>query len=556
MQANDSKRLPAFWLAALFLTVLGAKLRVVQLYGSPLPLWDQWYEAVAFFRPWREGHLSWHDFFAPSNEHRIFFTKLLDLIVIQLNGRWEPLLQMTINSVLHSGFACGLSLALWRAFGRQHAGLVCLLVAPFYALPYAGENTIWAINSQSYFVSLFGLAAISGLGFGKPGGRGWWLGAAAAMLGLFTMASGLLAPLAVVGLVVLRALKCRRLESNQLPTLAVGLMAGLIGWQCRVDMPADAPLRAHSVAQFANTFAHNLAWPFIENPSLGLLVLAPLAALVVLYWRRDFTSPRTAEFLLVLALWSGLQSAALAFGRANYGDGLPASRYMDALNLFVIASLMALVLLQPQWPRGRLPQILSWLLPLLFTATVFFGLAKISQIVTDQLLLPTRSMNLVAEERVAAFLTTGDQGELFETPTVRPDPRVTLGVLKNPNLQPILPAACQPPDKQPVAGWLAGIADRLLAHANGILSTGLCLFAATSAWLLLRRPDGGVFAKPVFLVILLLVPVALGFVWAGHPPTRKEFECQLQGQLAAYFKIIHNEKRAVIHERRAAALKN
>ena len=556
MQANYSKRSLGFWLAALFFTVLGAKLRVVQLYGSPLPLWDQWYEAEAFFRPWREGHLRWHDFFAPSNEHRIFFTKLLDLGVIQLNGRWEPMLQMTINSVLHAGFACGLALALWQVFGRQHAGLICLLIAPFYALPYAGENTIWAINSQSYFVSLFGLATIAGLGFGKPGGRGWWLGAAAAILGLFTMASGLLSSLAVVGLVLLRALKCRRLERNQLPTLAVGLIAGLLGWQCRVDMPADAPLRAHSVGQFASTFVHNLAWPFVENPVLGLVLLVPLAVLAGLYWRRDFACPRAAEFLLGLALWSVLQSAALAFGRANYGDGLPASRYMDALNLFVIASLMALVLLQPQWPRGRLPQILSWLLPLVFAAAVFLGLAKTSQIVADQLLLPTRSMNLVAEERVATFLATGDQGELFEAPTVRPDPRVTLGVLLNPSLQPILPAACQPPGRQPAPGWLASIADWLRAHANGILSAGLYLFAVTAALLLLRSPDGGVFAKPVFLVILLLVPVALGFVWADHPPTRKEFECRLQGQLAAYFKTIHNEKRAVIHERRAAALKN
>jgi len=42
------------WLTALFLVVLGAKLWVVQLFGSPLPLWDQWYEAGTFStRGWK-----------------------------------------------------------------------------------------------------------------------------------------------------------------------------------------------------------------------------------------------------------------------------------------------------------------------------------------------------------------------------------------------------------------------------------------------------------------------------------------------------------------------
>ena len=88
--ATDSFKRFAAWLAALFLVVLGAKLRVVQLYGSPLPLWDQWYEAHWLFKPWVEGHLTWADFFSVQNGHRIFFVRLLDLSVIRLNGRCSP----------------------------------------------------------------------------------------------------------------------------------------------------------------------------------------------------------------------------------------------------------------------------------------------------------------------------------------------------------------------------------------------------------------------------------------------------------------------------------
>ena len=84
---NDSFKHFIAWLVALFLVVVGAQLWVVQLYGSPLPMWDQWFEADLFFRPWVEGHLTWEHFVAPFNEHRILFTRLLDLGLIRLNGR-------------------------------------------------------------------------------------------------------------------------------------------------------------------------------------------------------------------------------------------------------------------------------------------------------------------------------------------------------------------------------------------------------------------------------------------------------------------------------------
>jgi len=48
-----------------------------------------------------------------------------------------------------------------------------------------------------------------------------------------------------------------------------------------------------------------------------------------------------------------LQSAALAYGRANYGDMVPVSRYLDILNIFIMASLFASVLLAQLWLRAH-----------------------------------------------------------------------------------------------------------------------------------------------------------------------------------------------------------
>ena len=69
------------------------------------------------------------DLFTPHNEHRILFTRLLDLGVIWLNGGWSPLLQMTVNAFLHAGFACALAYGLWVFLGRKNGWLICLLLA-------------------------------------------------------------------------------------------------------------------------------------------------------------------------------------------------------------------------------------------------------------------------------------------------------------------------------------------------------------------------------------------------------------------------------------------
>ena len=553
---NDSCKHFIAWLVALFLVVVSAQLCVVQLYGSPLPMWDQWFEADWFFRPWLEGHLTWEHFFAPFNEHRILFTRLLDLGVIWLNGRWEPLLQMTVNAFIHAAFVCGLAFCLWDFLGRKNGWFVCFLLAPFFALPYAAENALWPMNSQQYFMSLFWLATLAGLGFGKPGSRRWWFGLTAAIMGLFTMASGLLAPVTVGGLTILRAIKHRRMEKGNLITLVSCLAVIGLGLALRVTMEEDRPLRAHTLMEFTSALARNLTWPFFRTPEMVCLIPLPLAFLVALYFRPNFPEPRVAEFLLALGLWGGLQSAALAYGRANYGDIIPASRYMDVLNIFVIASLFATVLLPQLWPHGQFPSWAGMLLPLVFAGVIFFGLCRISQIVVDNLLIPTRMMNLVAEERVETFMVTGDAAGFLEKPTVRPDPKLVLQVLNNAKLQTIMPAVCLPPSSAQIPGRLAVLSQWLLRHSMPILMCGLVLFVSLCGYGLARGTPGLARANPAGIIVLLAGLAALGFVWSKRSLQRESVEYALQRELAVHFKSVDNFKRAAIHEHKAEALKH
>ena len=551
---NDSFKHFSVWLAALFLVVLGAKWWVVQLYGSPLPLWDQWYEAATFFRPWKEGQLTWGTFFAAGNEHRILFTRLLDMGVIELNGRWEPLVQMTVNAFLPAAFACGLAGCFWHLLGRKDGWLVCFLLAPFFALPYTAENTIWAINSQVYFLGLFFLPTLAGLGFSRPGNWRWWLGLAAAILGLFTMASGLIAPAAVGGLVALRAMRNRQITRDQWITLGSCLAVFGLGAALSVQRPDNYNLRAHSVMEFATALARNLSWPFFNAPALAFLLALPLLVLLVWYLRRDFPKPRAAEFLLAFALWGGMQSAILAYGRANYGDVIPASRYLDVLNVPAIGGLLAAVLFRQLSANSPMLYRIGSVSLLVLAVVIFGGLVRISQIVVQEFLTPTRMMTLVAEERVTTLWTTGGTNAFFQPPTIRPSAEVTLSILRDPNLQSILPAVCLPPASPPVAGRFGAASESLLQLSTIIEYGGLGLFLVFLAYGLVRDPAGLAWKNiPAFAAVLALL-AALGFVWSKAPITRTTVECTLQYKLAEYFNSAGNPERAAIHEQKAEAL--
>jgi hypothetical protein len=553
--SHDSFKRFSVSLAALFLIVFGAKLSLVQLYGSPLPLWDQWYEADDFFRLWVEGHLTWQAFFAPDNGHRIFCTRLLDFVVIWLNGRWEPMLQLTVNAFIHTLYVCGLAFFLWDFLGRKNGWFVCFLLVPFFALSYAGENAIWAITLE-YMLDIFSLATMVALGFAKPGSRWWWFGLAMAVMSLFTMASGLLAPLAVGGLTVLRAIKDRRVEKGNLITLISSLAVVGLGLALRVPTDVGYPLQAHTKMEFVSALMHNLDWLFFDVPGIACVIFLPLVLLMALYFRRNFQMSRAAELLLGLGLWSLLQSIALAYGRANYGGVFPVSRYLDILNVFVIASLFASVLLAQFWLHSAFSTGFTLFPPLVFYAVILFGLCRTSQLVVEDLLLPTRMMNLVAEERVETFMATGNERDLLEPPTVRPNPEKALRVLCNPKLQTILPAVCLPATDARVMGRFTAVSQWLLRNSTWLLYGGLGLFAGLLGYALIRSPLGLAWENLPAFIALLAILAALGFVWSNAPVKRETIERDLDYKLAAQFKSMNNLKRAATFEYKADALQH
>src|SRR5581483_420482 len=171
---------------------------------------DQWPgEAEATLLPYLTGKLTVGTLFAPQNEHRIFFTRATELLLLMLNGQWDSLLEMTFNAVFYCAGLAAFGWVLAAMLGRRSWPVVWLILTADLAAPFAWENTAWAYQSQFYFLIIFSLATLWLLGLGEPWSWRWWLGLVAALSAFFSMASGFLAAAVAAGMSVFLVWKRR-----------------------------------------------------------------------------------------------------------------------------------------------------------------------------------------------------------------------------------------------------------------------------------------------------------------------------------------------------------
>jgi hypothetical protein len=337
------------WMLSLFLIGLGARLWLIHRFGTPLPFWDQWEEARVVYVPYFEGKLSLADLFSAHNEHRILCTRIYSLALLLLNGQWDGQLQMVVNAIIHCATLAGLGWLMSRWLEKKYWILVWLPLVLVLALPFGWENSLAGFQSQFYFLVVFSLLTLWLLGLHPPKSVRWWCGVVAAIVALFTVASGFLAAAAVFALVLLRVAKCPRSWKQQVPTLALCTVVVVAGVLLKADVKHHQLLQAHSAGEFLTALGSNLAWPWIVVPPFALVNLLPLATLAWLFLRGKNDARPVEEMTLVIGFWAVLQGAATAYARG--ADGKPPGwRYMDSSSFILIANCFSIaVLMSVHW---------------------------------------------------------------------------------------------------------------------------------------------------------------------------------------------------------------
>jgi hypothetical protein len=330
--------------AGLFLFVLGARLLCIQHVGESFHFIDPWvHEMWALYLPFLDGNFSWHHLFAPCNEHRLFFTRVLSLGVFLFNGQWDNLVLASVNALMYSTIALGLSVMLWSFFDRKHLGPVVVLIALTMGMPFSWENTVWGFQSQFYFFVGFSVLTFWLLGMNKALSTEWFWGVTAGVCAIFTVGAGITATVIVAGVMVLKMIKEKRLISHHLVTLLA--CSGIYWIYHQVAVPDQSlSLRSHTWAQFVGRFGQAMAWPYNDAMWLAIVMWLPMVLLVVYFLRPGRTVPPLVWLLIMIGAWCVLNNIGIGIFRGAFVHRT-ASRYMDLTSMSVVVNGLATLLL-------------------------------------------------------------------------------------------------------------------------------------------------------------------------------------------------------------------
>ncbi len=480
----------ALSLLAFSLLFLSAKLWLIQTYASPVPFWDQWDgEALDLYKPFLEGTLDPVRLLAPHNEHRIFTTRLLALALLQLNGLWNPLLQMVVNALIHLMTVLTMLLMMTQVIGRRRliAMLPCALWV--YALPYAYENTLAGFQGQFYLVVFFSLATMwcfnrSTESRGSTVANAVMLFSAAG-LAFLSLASGVFSVLACLGIGALQALQGRRSPRHLVTLLGLAVVA-VLAIKLTPVIAGHQQFRASSVGHFLNSFAQLSSWPLNTTVVNALFRNAP--AIGLLGWL-SFTRPPHGDrhwFLGTLALWALAQGAATAFGRA---DSCLAPRYLDLYAASVMVNLACLLALALKASTTR--RRWATAVVVLWVVLVAGAMGRFSYKFSRGYLDEWRDFNREQLINTRGYLSTGDFSFLKDKPELHipfPDAQVLKGILDDPTVRSILPGVLMPAEVSSPSreGRFNHFVNELTSRWHWLLAFGL-LLGSIAMTLELRR---------------------------------------------------------------------
>jgi hypothetical protein len=490
----------ALWLTTLFLVVFLSKLALMRDNPSSAPFWDQWDgEAAVLFVPFHDSSLSWRTMVSFHNEHRIFFSRLLALGLLAANGQWDPRLEQVANAAMHSLTAVLLVAIMWIASEHRRLDLLVIVGAVAFALPFGWENTLLGFQSAFYFLLLFFVLALwlttASRTLSVPGLLGWLCAAC----GVFTAASGVITPLAILGVVALKfAGNPREWRDAAINVSMSVLILALGAAAASPPLAHHATLKAQTVGEFSLSLARNLAWPWIDRPWLGLFMWLPLVTLLTAVLIRHARMTALERMSTGLGLWVVLNAGAIAYGRGA-GATLPAGRYLDILSLGFVANAVALTALLE---RTRASAAARYLTTGALVGWLVFAVVGVDALVGRAMgdLAAWRSYFAAHATNLRTFMITRDVDDLLsKRPLIDlpyPEPHRLATLLQDPYIQSILPAAVRTPlDVQPQVGTSVGFV------TNSPFAAALTRDPLERAWLSLsdegRKAKGRFVSQPL-----------------------------------------------------------
>lgn len=392
------------FLILLFFLILLSKVIFIWNYGSNVPFWDQWdAEALNLYKPLEEGRLTWRWLFAAHNEHHIFFTKLLSLFIYWLFDGWYPICQIYINAFIHSiSILIFFLLIVNRIEKDKKFAVFCVFSLIIFIVPLGYENLLSGFQSQFYFVSLFGFAAIYFLLEKKEWSFFWFLGVLFLLCSFFSLAGGLVFCLAI-SITYLFLFFIENHQSKYLILFGIFSIMFFLEYILTPHIIPHDDIKSSTISSFFSAYNYWSAWP-LKFSFGGLFIYFPSLYFIYKLFKKN-VNETNKKFYLGLIFWGFCQIASIAYSRGEIAlsvDG--GSRYLDLISFSIIVNIVIILTVFPV--KTQFVSSIVW------GAIVLTGILLNVNDVNYQLKL-RYNQSIKQEANLKCFLKTGDTSCIY-----------------------------------------------------------------------------------------------------------------------------------------------
>jgi hypothetical protein len=434
---------------AIFLTVFGAKLYLIQQYTRPHPYWDSWHvEGLWFYKPFLSGNLALINLIEPASEHRPLVLRVYGIALLALNGQWDVQLQMVVNAALFALLGCLLFTLLAKELGTVGSVALAIVLTTLLSAPSGWENTLNGHHAGWYFFYLFSIAGIWLAVTRSPLSSSWCVGLVCLILSYLSLFAGVISIAVATGASGLRMVWER--SAGRRAWVAVGLLGltFVAGMALEPRYPGKNTIHASSVQAFFTALGYSLTWPHAEIAYYGFVLQLPAAILVLLLLLRKIPYSPTRGFVAALAAWVWLQAVGIAYARGMNGMP-PVNRYQDILTLGLVVGFTSALVLLKNAPRRILRQLPALALVIAWGLSATAGLERRTRESFTSTLPEKRQDSITQEFNLRSFVATGNRGYLDHKPdrdiAYYGGANQVAAILTDPVLRPILPASIREP---------------------------------------------------------------------------------------------------------------
>ncbi len=413
VESNEPSLKPALgigtYILFMCLIVFLSKMLFISRYASLMPFWDQWEgEGLSLYKPYLDGTLGFRELLKPHNEHSIFSTRILQLVAFELNGNWDNLTLVFLNSFVNvAAVAVVVNLAVKPLEARWAKTLVFMLTV-FFSLPIAWVNIVWGFQSQFYFVILYTSLSIW-LSVGSPVlSKRWIAGFCLGILAFFNVSGGIM----IFPVLFLFSAIRFWFHPEERRNSVIGCILCLVFFAAAFMLVPTTPgahvSRAKSLSDFILAFGRILSWPVHVWHVHALLIWLPTAALGLHLWRKGFPKEDKATAVLALSIWVLFIEFLLAYARATEPTS---SRFLDMIMVGVVTNASAAFILLQRMRSDRLKGMLTIAGSALLVWLGAWCAYSVKISLKDVTIW--KNNGIKQKENVRAYMLTGDSSFLY-----------------------------------------------------------------------------------------------------------------------------------------------